>query len=179
MIHTAFQPHQANDVERLFLQVFSDSEGAAEGQLIADLVQQLITTTAPSDLQGFVTRQQDELIAGIFFTPLRFDSSERTAMLLSPVAVRTEFQGQGIGQALIKHGIEQLRQQQVELLMTYGDPNFYSKVGFAAVAESTIPAPLTLSYPHGWLGQPLHTDKIEPIAGKSHCASALNQQRYW
>lgn len=179
MIHTAFQPHQASDVEQLFLEVFSKAEGAAEGQLIADLVHQLIATTTPSDLLGFVTQQQDKLVAGIFFTPLRFDGSARNVMLLSPVAVRTDYQRQGIGQALIKHGIAELRQQQVELLMTYGDPNFYSKVGFAAVAETTIHAPLQLSYPHGWLGQPLQASDIAPIEGSCHCVAALNQHIYW
>jgi len=69
-----------------------------------------------------------------------------------------------------------LHQTQV---ITYGDPNFYSKVGFSVISEKNVPAPLKLSYPEGWLGQSLINDRIDPIAGKSHCVEALNKPNLW
>jgi len=61
----------------------------------------------------------------------------------------------------------------------YGDPNFYSKVGFSAIDEKLVPAPLNLEYPEGWLAQSLVGDEIEPIAGKSYCVEELNKPEYW
>jgi putative acetyltransferase len=63
--------------------------------------------------------------------------------------------------------------------MTYGNPNFYSKVGFNPVKEETIKAPLHLTYPEGWLGQSLISNSLEPIAGHSSCVKALNKPEYW
>ena len=65
------------------------------------------------------------------------------------------------------------------LALTYGDPNFYSKVGFGVVSEQVVPAPLKLSYPEGWLAQSLVGDEIEPIAGKSYCVEAFNKPEIW
>ncbi|MBD1387953.1 N-acetyltransferase [Neiella sp. HB171785] len=174
----SFDQQQAADVEQLFGQVFSDSEGEAEGQLLATLVNELITTTKAADLKGFVASDDQLLIAAIFFTPLKFQQPIQ-AFLLSPVAVKTSHQGQGIGQQLIKFGIEQLKQQGAELLITYGDPNFYGKTGFQSLPESVIQAPLALSYPHGWLGQSLLSDTIPTISDKPSCVQALNNPIYW
>ncbi|MBW8189998.1 N-acetyltransferase [Neiella marina] len=174
-----FQQQHAADVEQLFEQVFSDAEGAEEGRTIAELVHNLITTTPENDLQGFVTQSNRQLIASIFFTPLTFEASSQPVLLLSPVAVHTQFQGQGIGQRLIHFALAKLKQQGVDLVVTYGDPYFYSKVGFAAIAESMIKPPFVLSQPEGWLGQSLTNTKMAAIRGKSSGVSAFSQKAYW
>jgi putative acetyltransferase len=101
------------------------------------------------------------------------------SFILSPVAISTQFQKQGIGQNLIKFGIDHLKKNNVELVFTYGDPRFYSKVGFKNITEKIAKAPLKLTYPEGWLAQSLISEKIEPIRGDSTCVRALNNQKYW
>jgi putative acetyltransferase len=93
--------------------------------------------------------------------------------------VHTDHQGKGIGQQLIKYGIEKLKNEEVELIMTYGDINFYSKVDFKLISEEVIKAPLKLTYPEGWLGQSLISDTVAPIAGHSSCVKALSKPEYW
>ena len=105
--------------------------------------------------------------------------SRISAFLLSPVAIHTQFQNKGIGQKLINYGIECLKENNVELVFTYGNPNFYSKVGFKPISEDSIKAPLKLTYPEGWLGQSLVNDKIPSITGDSICLEALNKPEYW
>ncbi|OAN11688.1 acetyltransferase [Photobacterium jeanii] len=166
-----------NDMVALFTQTFSDSEGEAEGKTIGSLVSDLLNTTLEQDLQGFVTKQGERLIAGVLFTPLRFENGEM-GYLLSPMATLTEYQGKGIGQALINFGLEHLKQQGVELVFTYGDPNFYSRVGFQQVTEAQFKAPHSLSYPHGWLAQSL-TGELTPIEGTSSCVQGLDSPAYW
>jgi putative acetyltransferase len=80
---------------------------------------------------------------------------------------------------LITYGLGILREKGVELVMTYGDPKFYSKVGFAPIALESIRPPFKLGHPEGWLGQSQVGDSVEPIAGHSTCVKALNRPEYW
>ena len=65
------------------------------------------------------------------------------------------------------------------VLLTYGDLDFYSKVGFKSITEDIIKAPLNLTYPNGWLALSLTDKKIDPIQGSTMCVSALMNQKYW
>ncbi|MGD8428041.1 MAG: N-acetyltransferase [Balneolaceae bacterium] len=177
MKFSVFDSRQAQEVIALCIRVFSDSEGQDEGKLIGKLVSELITTS-PQDLFGFVATNQEKVVACIFFSRLTFQNNTN-AFILSPVAVDTSHQGKGIGQQLIKFGIRHLKDQGVELVFTYGDPNFYQKVGFKPISEDDIKAPLKLTHPDGWLGQSLTNATIIPIAGASRCVEALNKQEYW
>lgn len=99
--------------------------------------------------------------------------------MLAPVAVHPAFQGRGIGQALINYAKSELKQQAVDVLVTYGDIDFYSKVGFALVSERVLPSPMPLSYPQGWLAQSLKGHEIEPITGSAECVEVFRNPVYW
>ncbi|ARR47529.1 N-acetyltransferase [Vibrio campbellii] len=167
----------SSEMIALFTQTFSDSEGEVEGKTIGSLVGDLLSTTPERELKGFVAKQDERLISGVLFTPLRFENGE-VGYLLSPMATLTDCQGKGVGQALINFGLEQLKQQGIELVFTYGDPNFYSRVGFQQVTEAQFKAPHTLSFPHGWLAQSL-AGELTPIQGTSYCVKGLDSPAYW
>jgi putative acetyltransferase len=173
-----YSPDQTEEIKNLFTEAFSDSEGQSEGILVGNLAYELMTETDKEDLYGFVAVENERIIGCVFFSRLTFESGIR-AFILSPVAVQPALQGKGIGQKLINHGIKRLKDEGVELVMTYGDQNFYSKAGFTPVDEETIKAPVGLTYPEGWLGQSLISNSIEPIAGKPSCVRALNKPEYW
>lgn len=175
---SGYNSRQSQEVINLFTSVFSNSEGQEEGLLIGKLVSELIMTTDAQDLIGFVAIAQDKIIGSIFFSRLTFEN-DANAYILSPVAVHTNHQRQGVGQQLITFGINHLRDINVELVFTYGDPKYYSKVGFTHVSEESIKAPLKLTYPEGWLAQSLAGNIVESISGVSHCVDALNKQVYW
>ena len=137
-----------------------------------------MTATDAQDLYGFVATENEQIIGSIFFTRLTFQSGVN-AFLLSPVAIHTSYQGKGIGQKLINFGINHLKENRVSIVFTYGDPNFYSKVGFKLITEKIAKAPLKLTYPEGWLAQSLVSDKVEPIAGNSYCVEAFNKPEIW
>ena len=173
-----YMPDDTEEIKQLFTNVFSDSEGHSEGLLIGNLADHLLTGTDAQDLYGFVAIENELIIGSILFTRLRFES-EVDAFLLSPVAIQTNFQGKGIAQQLINFGIHYLKENGVTLVFTYGDVKFYSKVGFNAISEKLVKAPLKLSYPEGWLRQSLTGDEIKAIAGNSYCVEALNLPIYW
>ena len=134
--------------------------------------------TDANDLYCFIATENEQIIGGIFFTRMIFESGLH-AFILSPVATHTDHQGKGVGQKLINFGLDALKENGVELAITYGDPNFYSKVGFVIITEQVVPAPLKLEHPEGWLAQSLVGDEIEPIAGKSYCVEELNKPELW
>lgn len=175
---SVFNPNDVEEIIQLFARTFSDSEGQSEGLLIGNLVDALMTGTDENNLYGFVATENEQIIGCIFFSRLTFKNGV-CAFLLSPVAIHTSFQGKGTGQKLINFGLKTLKDNGVELAFTYGDPNFYSKVGFSPIAEKLVKAPLKLSYPEGWLGQSLVGDEIEPITGESHCVDAFNKPEIW
>ncbi len=173
-----FQSSKSEEIKKLFTKVFSDSEGQAEGELIGNLTYDIMTVTDAQDLYGFIATENEQIIGGIFFTRLTFQSGVN-AFLLSPVAIHTSYQGKGIGQKLINFGINHLKENRVSIVFTYGDPNFYSKVGFKLITEKIAKAPLKLTYPEGWLAQSLDGDEVEPIAGISYCVEAFNKPEIW
>ena len=175
---STYNPGNIEEIKQLFTKTFSDSEGQSEGLIIGNLAYDLMTGTDGNEHYGFVATENEQIIGSIIFSRLAFEN-EVNAFLLSPVAIHTNYQGKGIGQKLINFGLNTLKENGVELAFTYGDPGFYSKVGFSPITEKLVKAPLTLTYPEGWLGQSLLSDEIEPITGNSHCVAALNKPEYW
>lgn len=169
--------HEA--IAALFKATFTDSEGAEEGQLIGDLALRLMQTTPPDDLFVFTAREGAQLLGAILFTRLRYAEDDRKVMLLSPVAVRSDRQGQGVGQKLITQGLDTLRMAGMEAAMTYGDPGYYGRVGFAQVDAEFAPPPQPLSQPEGWLAQSLTDAPLTAFKGTSRCAPALDDPAYW
>jgi len=173
-----FKSSNIDDIKQLFTKVFSDAEGQSEGELIGNLSNEIMTGTDTQDLYGFVAIENKQIIGSILFTRLTFQSSIN-AFLLSPVAIHTSYQGKGIGQKLISFGIEHLKKNNVSIVFTYGDPCFYSKIGFNQITEKTAKAPFKLSQPEGWLAQSLVSDEIKPITGNACCVEAFNKPEIW
>jgi predicted N-acetyltransferase YhbS len=167
------------EIVDLFAATFTASEGAAEGALIGSLVRDLLDRTPPDDIRVFTASEEGALAGAVIFTRLRYAGDARTVVLLSPMAVAPGRQGRGIGQALIRHGLDALRAEGADVALTYGDPAFYGRVGFVPVTEATAPPPQPLSHPEGWIGQALDGGDLAPLAGPATCAAALDDPAYW
>ena len=146
--------------------------------LIGNLSSGLASSIDNEETICFGVYENESLIGSIFFTRLKFNSPIQVYML-APVAVSTEKQGKGIGQALINYGLNELKKRSVSVAVTYGDPSFYSKVGFQALSENVIQAPLKLSMPFGWLGQSLTAEPIPAINERPMCVKEFNDPVYW
>lgn len=162
----------------LFTTVFTSSEGEQEGKLIGNLASELASNIDNTDIICFGTYQNRSLIAAIFFTRLRI-TEPTSVYMLAPVAVSTQHQGKGIGQALITYGLNELKKRSVHVVITYGDPSFYSKAGFQSLSEDVIKPPLKLSMPEGWLAQSLTTGSIPVINEQPECVKEFNNPAYW
>lgn len=165
-------------ITKLFQSVFADSEGPTEGEVVGRLAKDLFEKTPSSDLYCFVALDGDQIIGAIFFSRLKFEV-EIPAYILAPVAVATGHQGKGMGQKLIRHGLADLKSNGASLIVTYGDPAFYTKVGFRPLEQERISPPHPLSQPIGWLGQSLDGSEIPRIPGGCSCVDALDDPAYW
>lgn len=173
--------HTKNDCQaiiRLFASVFTASAGETEGALIGRLAKDLFEKTDEHDLFNFVAEVDGRIIGSIFFSRLDFGNGLE-AFILAPVAVHGHHQGKGIGQSLIDHGLKELKNRGVDIVLTYGDPRFYGKVGFRRISHETVRAPFALSQPEGWLGQSLAGEPVENLSGRCACVEALNDPAYW
>lgn len=167
------------EIVELFTATFTASEGAGEGALVGDLARRLLGTTAEGDLFVFTAREAGAVVGAVVFSRLSYDADERTVFLLSPVAVATDRQREGIGQRLIGQGLSALRQAGVDVAVTYGDPAYYSRVGFVPITEAAARPPFPLSRPEGWLGRSLTGEALAPLAGTARCVAAFDDPALW
>lgn len=197
--YTRYQPSQLQQVLAVFEGSFADAEGEAEGRSIASLVEILIGngngngdgdgdgdgdgtdigSGSDSDVQGYCAVDQQEVIAAVFFSRLMLPDEGVTAFMLSPMAVRTSRQKLGVGQSLIRYGLDRLEGQAVDLVVTYGDPAFYGRLGFQPVTVEQIAAPYTLSQPEGWQAVLLAASEMPSNPGATRCVPALCNPAYW
>ena len=163
----------------LYRDVFTASEGADEGAAAGKLVTDLLGTTPPRELKVFTGYDGQQLIAAAVFTRLTYANDPRSVFILSPMAVATHHQAKGLGKALINHALDDLRRADVDVVITYGDPAFYGKVGFKSLDQTQVAPPLGLSMPHGWIGQSLTHSPLKSISGACSCVPALNNPAIW
>jgi len=178
MKHKILSKNNQEEVATLFSTVFTLSEGEKEGKLIGKLASKLASGIDNQDIFCLGTSEYESIIGSIFFTRLRFNGPIQVFML-GPVAISAEHQGKGVGQSLINYGLKELKNRSVSVAITYGDPSFYSKVGFNWLSEDVIQAPLKLTMPEGWLGQSLTRDPIPIIHDLPTCVKEFNDPVYW
>lgn len=169
----------AEAIADLFASTFTASEGADEGALIGILARRLVAKTPDEDLRVVTAWEDGTLLGAIFFTRLIYKGDPRTVFMMAPVAVATEHQGKGVGQRLIAHGLDALRQEGVDIAVTYGDPAFYGRIGFEPVSEADLPAPQPFNQPQGWLAQSLTKEPLTRFSGPAHCVTAFDDPALW
>ena len=102
---------------------------------------------------------------------------DATAVVLAPLAVHPDLQRQGAGSLLIRQGLQELEAAGADVVLVYGDPDYYGRFGFAA--GHNIPAPYKLSYPDAWMACELQTGKLKEISGVAHCVAPLMDPSHW
>lgn len=72
-----------------------------------------------------------------------------------------------------------MKKRGAAIVVTYGDPAYYGRLGFNAIGQDVIPPPFELTQPEGWLAQSLDGGAIAAIPGPSACVGALDDAVYW
>ena len=89
---------------------------------------------------SLVAVDSDQVVGHILFSPVSIESSQQThrAVGLRPMAVRPDFQRQGIGRQLIEEGLQVCRQAGYEIVVVLGHPSYYPRFGFM-LARDVVP----------------------------------------
>jgi len=99
---------------------------------------------------SLVTELDGNVIGQIAFSPVKIDGRDCGWLALGPVAVAPGFQKRGIGQALVKEGLKQIRGLGAQGCVLVGDPAFYLRLGFEnnpALQMEGIPPEFVMCFP--------------------------------
>ncbi|USG59565.1 N-acetyltransferase [Sneathiella marina] len=77
----------------------------------------------------------DNIVGHIAFSPVTINNLEDGWYGLGPVSVWPDRQKQGIGSALIREGLQKLKDLGAKGCVLLGDPNYYSRFGFECDPE--------------------------------------------
>ena len=76
-----------------------------------------------------------EVVGHVAFSPVAIDGAAGRWFGLGPVSVRPDRQRRGIGDRLIRAGLERLREDGAEGCVVLGDPAYYRRFGFQSDPE--------------------------------------------
>ena len=68
-----------------------------------------------------------------------------SALALAPMAVRPEFQRQGIGSELVRRGLEACKVASHRIIIVVGHPGYYPRFGFTPARAKGLEAPFQVS----------------------------------
>ena len=88
------------------------------------LLRDLRASDAWIDGLSFVADLDGEVVGHVLFTRSRLDAPRRLVdvLVLSPLAVRADVQGRGIGSDLVRYGLEQVRSRPEPAVFLEGSP---------------------------------------------------------
>jgi len=162
-------------ISKVHQNAFDQSEGETISQLAIDLLEDKSVLSVLS----LVAEQDNEIIGNVIFSPVKIEGAEGvSAYILAPLAVTRLMQRCGTGTQLINKGLEILKERGAEIVLVYGDPDYYTRTGFTA--GHNLKPPHKLIYPEeAWMAQELVEGTLSKTQGTVQCATPLNSPEYW
>lgn len=103
----------------------------------ADLVDALRKVAKP--LVSLVAEIDRKIIGHILFSPVSLEGCPNLKIMgLAPMTVTPDFQGKGIGSALIRKGLNACRKLDYGAVVVLGYPDYYHRFGFISSARFDI-----------------------------------------
>jgi putative acetyltransferase len=96
---------------------------------------------------SLVAVKDGSVVGHILFSPIAIQMGDGSlpALALAPLAVRPEYQNQGVGSELVRHGLKQCQDLGHKVIVVVGHPEYYPRFGFsyarAKGLEATFPVP--------------------------------------
>src|SRR5690606_16435046 len=100
----------------------------------ADLVDQLRHEAEPC--VSLVAEEDGAVVGHVMFSPVTVDGHpDAKVMGLAPLAVHYDYQGRGIGSALVRAGLERCRALGALGVVAVGHPDYYPRFGFGPASR--------------------------------------------
>ena len=143
-------------IETLYPEAFPDEDLLP---VVRDLMQY------PAIAVSLVGAIDSWIVGHVIFTKCGVAGSSIKAALLGPLAVAPAWQRQGIGSAIVRAGLQRLKDADVDLVCVLGDPAYYGRLGFVTETLVEPPFPLPAEWQGAWQSQYLD-DTTAPCSGK-------------
>ena len=131
-------------------EVFTRWDSAEEGKTVRRLVEEIRSKKYYlPELELLMTDETDRILGYAMFSRFHIEGKyEDELLILTPVAVRTEFQRQHISKELIEYGFEKAVTMGYKAVLVEGDPKKYNPRGFVTSADHGIIAGPDIHLPH-------------------------------
>ncbi len=157
------------DLQKLYPETFPEED-------LFSLLKELLVE--PEGILSLVAIKDDILVGHILFTDCTIEEHQTPVALLAPLAVSPGFQKQGIGSALIKAGMEFLKNKGVATVYVLGDPNYYSRSGFRQETKVVPPYDLPKEWATAWQSLAI-TDACKDQEGRLSVPAPWKKKELW
>jgi putative acetyltransferase len=152
--------------------VYSVNTSAFETQAEANLVETLRKEAFP--YISLVAEEQGEVVGHILFTPVNLSGHEDLKIMgLAPLAVKSVWQGKGIGAALVKAGLHRCEELGYGACVVLGHPTYYPRFGFVPSVNFGISSDYDVP-PEVFMAVELEPGYLQGAAGTIHFHPAFN-----
>jgi putative acetyltransferase len=150
----------------------------------AKLVANLLKDPTARPIVSLLAFHENEAVGYVLFTKgvIERNTDDPLVHFLAPLAVKSEFQKQGIGKQLIAEGLSILKGMGCELVFVLGHPTYYPRCGFindAGKLGFDAPYPIPEIHKDAWMVQGLTSKGLDIAGGRIKCPEALDKKEYW
>ncbi len=123
-------PEHFHAVHNILIKCFKSD---AESKLVAEL------RNNNRAILSLVAVQNSEVVGHVMFTPVTtFPPSMTKGLGLAPLAVKPEYQKQGVGAQLVKKGLSMCIELEFDYVVLLGNPKYYQRFGFRKASDFGI-----------------------------------------
>ena len=146
---TSMKPEYLLPSLELVEQVFTEHENADEGKVVRALVEEIRSKKYYLPELELLMIEEGEVIGYVMFSRFHIEGKhEDRLVLLTPAAVKTSCQRQGISRELIEYGFRKAAEMGFTAAMVEGNPANYRARGFKTSADFGIVAGPSIHLPH-------------------------------
>lgn len=124
-----------------------------------------------------VATRDSEIVGNVIFTECGVEESNAKVALLAPLAVAPDCQGQGIGSALVRDGLQRLNEAGFGLVCVLGDPGYYGRFGFVPEKRLEPPYPIAAEWLDAWQSQ--YLGNAAALDGRFLVPPPWQHPEYW
>lgn len=135
------EPADVGAIEMLYPDAFPDED-------LLPLVRDLLSDSTVAT--SIVGELDSGIVGHLILAKCGVTGTRVNAALLGPLAITPAWQGHGIGSALVRAGLRQLKDKDVSVACLLGDPAFYGRLGFLPESSIRPPYPLPPEYDGAW-----------------------------
>jgi putative acetyltransferase len=155
------RPERAEDIPAITV-VNERAFGRREEGDIVDRLRE-----SDSEFLSLVAEEDGAVTGAILFTPAVIDlpAGRIGGMLLGPLAVLPEHQRQGVGSALMRHGLELLRERGCLFVVLVGHAEYYPRFGFERASALGLVCPWDGVPDEAWMACILDAEAMAGVSG--------------